>query len=90
MGRLRPTTPRPALSAVGNMLVRRHKHDAVLVRDGRVLITGGADERDDEGVYTFRSQHRGLQGRWAPVPHRQVVLTIPKRRRAYCRYRRAL
>jgi hypothetical protein len=26
----------------------------------------------------------------APVPHRQVVLTIPKRRRAYCRYRRRL
>ena len=26
----------------------------------------------------------------APVPHRQVVLTIPKRLRAYCRYRRRL
>ena len=25
-----------------------------------------------------------------PVPHRQVVLTIPKRRRAYCLYRRRL
>ncbi len=36
---------------VGEMLVRRHKHDAVLLRDGRVLITGGADERDNEGVY---------------------------------------
>ena len=36
---------------VGDMLVRRHKHDAVLLRDGRVLITGGADERDNEGVY---------------------------------------
>ncbi len=36
---------------VGDMLVRRHKHDAVLLRDGRVLISGGADERDNEGVY---------------------------------------
>ncbi len=35
----------------GDMLVRRHKHDAVLLRDGRVLITGGTDERDNEGVY---------------------------------------
>ncbi|HLA90266.1 MAG TPA: hypothetical protein VJL28_07550 [Gemmatimonadaceae bacterium] len=26
----------------------------------------------------------------APVPHRQVVLTIPKRLRAYCLYRRSL
>lgn len=26
----------------------------------------------------------------APVPHRQVVLTIPKRLRAYCLYRRCL
>jgi hypothetical protein len=26
----------------------------------------------------------------APVPHRQVVLTLPKRLRAYCLYRRAL
>ena len=26
----------------------------------------------------------------APVPHRQVVLTLPKRLRAYCLYRRPL
>jgi hypothetical protein len=36
---------------VGDMRVRRHKHDAVVLRDGRVLITGGADERDGEGSY---------------------------------------
>jgi hypothetical protein len=36
---------------VADMRVRRHKHDAVLLRDGRVLITGGADERDSQGVY---------------------------------------
>ncbi len=38
-------------TAVGDMQVRRHKHDGVLLRDGRVLITGGSDERDDAGAY---------------------------------------
>jgi hypothetical protein len=38
-------------SRVGDMGVRRHKHDAVLLLDGRVLITGGSDERDSRGVY---------------------------------------
>jgi hypothetical protein len=35
----------------GAMRIRRHKHDAVLLPAGQVLITGGADERDDRGVY---------------------------------------
>jgi hypothetical protein len=38
-------------SQAGDMRVRRHKHDAVLLPDDQVLITGGADERDDRGVY---------------------------------------
>lgn len=40
-----------AFQRVGDMHVRRHKHDALLLSDGRVLITGGADERDSDGVY---------------------------------------
>lgn len=34
-----------------DLTVRRHKHDAVLMDDGRVLIVGGSDERDSRGAY---------------------------------------
>ena len=36
---------------VGDMQLRRHKHDAVVLADGRVLVSGGSDERDNAGVY---------------------------------------
>lgn len=38
-------------TAAGNLTVRRHKHDATRLADGRVLIVGGADERDGAGAY---------------------------------------
>lgn len=38
-------------SSTGNLTVRRHKHDATLLEDGRVLIIGGSDERDGRGAY---------------------------------------
>ena len=36
---------------LGSMGIVRHKHDAVRLADGKVLITGGSDERDSEGAY---------------------------------------
>jgi hypothetical protein len=40
-----------AFTAAGDMTRIRHKHDAVLLADGRVLIVGGSDERDGNGAY---------------------------------------
>lgn len=36
---------------VGDMKVKRHKHAAILLPDGNVLIAGGSDERDSRGAY---------------------------------------
>lgn len=35
-----------------DLTVKRHKHGAVLLDNGKVLIVGGADERDSRGAYT--------------------------------------
>ncbi|MBL0171338.1 MAG: hypothetical protein IPP90_11500 [Gemmatimonadaceae bacterium] len=55
-------------SAVGDMRVRRHKHDAVMLRDGRVLITGGSDERDSDGVYNSTELFDATTGSFAAGP----------------------
>jgi hypothetical protein len=39
-------------SSTGQMTVGRHKHAAILLRSGRVLIVGGSDNRDWRGEYT--------------------------------------
>jgi hypothetical protein len=44
-----------AFSSTGNLTVRRHKHDAALLADGRVLIIGGSDERDGRGGSAYRN-----------------------------------
>jgi hypothetical protein len=41
-----------SFTRTGEMTIRRHKHDAVEMSDGRVLLIGGADERDRAGAYS--------------------------------------
>ncbi|MCU0636907.1 MAG: hypothetical protein MUE41_18710, partial [Gemmatimonadaceae bacterium] len=36
----------------GSMRTSRHKHDAVVLPDGTVLVTAGSDARDERGMYT--------------------------------------
>jgi len=57
-----------AFRKVGDMRVRRHKHDAVMLRDGRVLITGGTDERDMDGVYNSTELFDPVSGTFTPGP----------------------
>lgn len=42
---------RGRFTPTANLLTKRHKHDALLLVDGRVLLVGGADERDAAGQY---------------------------------------
>lgn len=37
---------------IGNMSKIHHKHEAVMLADGKVLINGGSDERDSRGTYS--------------------------------------
>lgn len=58
-----PTTAR--FSATGDMTRIRHKHDAVLLADGRVMIVGGADERDGRPAYTSTEIYNPSRGTFA-------------------------
>lgn len=53
---------------VGDMRVRRHKHDAIVLRDGRVLVTGGSDERDSDGVYNSTELFDAKSGTFTSGP----------------------
>lgn len=39
-------------SRISNLTTKRHKHDAILLPDGRVIVAGGSDERDSRAPYT--------------------------------------
>jgi hypothetical protein len=51
-------------TAAGSMTVRRHKHDAVRLANGDVLVTGGSDERDDRGAYASAEVFSAATGRF--------------------------
>lgn len=38
-------------TSIGNLTVKRHKHESISLTDGKVLILGGSDERDANGAY---------------------------------------
>jgi hypothetical protein len=55
-----------------SMTLRRHKHDAVRLGNGNVLITGGSDERDDRGAYRSSEIYDPVTNRFiaaAPMVH---------------------
>jgi hypothetical protein len=66
-----PATGR--FTPAGDMLVRRHKHDAVLLRDGRVLVTGGADERDSRGTFDTTELFDPASGTFTAGPRMQLA-----------------
>ena len=51
-------------SVTGEMTRVRHKHGAVLLKDGRVLIVGGADKRDGHGAYSSVEIYDPATGRF--------------------------
>jgi phosphatidylserine/phosphatidylglycerophosphate/cardiolipin synthase-like enzyme len=51
----------------GSMTRRRHKHSGLALADGRVLVTGGADERDDQGEYRDAERYDPASDRFSTV-----------------------
>lgn len=72
-------------AATGPMTIPRHKHDGVLLPDGRVLINGGADQRDNEGTLRSTEIYDPATGRFTAGPemhlarykHRGTSLLLP-------------
>ncbi|MEZ4413601.1 MAG: kelch repeat-containing protein [Gemmatimonadales bacterium] len=72
-------------AGTGEMTIPRHKHDGVLLPDGRVLINGGADQRDDEGTFKSTEFYDPDTGRFAAggdmhlarYKHRGTSLVLP-------------
>lgn len=56
-------------SATGSLTIPRHKHDAVLLANGKVLINGGSDERDAEGAYSSAELYDPHTAAFRPLRH---------------------
>jgi hypothetical protein len=61
-----PATGR--FAPTGAMLVARHKHDAVALPDGRVLVLAGSDRRDDQGQYNMTEVYDPATGAFSKGP----------------------
>src|SRR5436190_3028154 len=69
---------------VGDMSLRRYKHAATVLADGRVLITGGSDDRDWGNMYDTAEIYDPATHRFTPtskmlskrfkLPHATVLL----------------
>lgn len=54
-------------TAAASLTVKRHKHAAVLLDDGQVLIVGGSDERDAGGKYTTAEMYDPKKNNFAKI-----------------------
>jgi hypothetical protein len=50
-----------------DLTIKRHKHEAIRLTDGRVLILGGSDERDGDGAYNNAEVFNPADGNFAVV-----------------------
>jgi hypothetical protein len=57
----------------GHMTIPRHKHDAVLLANGRVLITGGSDENDDQNAYASAEIYDPAKGSFSKASDMPTV-----------------
>lgn len=58
---------------MGNMSIIRHKHDAVRLADGRVLINGGSDERDSRGAYKIAELYDPVSSSFKPSGNMNIT-----------------
>ena len=58
---------------IGNMSIIRHKHDAVRLADGRVLINGGSDELDSRGAYKSAELYDPVLSSFKPAGNMNIT-----------------
>jgi hypothetical protein len=62
-----------SFSPAGDLSIPRHKHDALMLRDGRVLVTGGSDARDDRGMFRSTEFYLPAQRRFDAGPQLRLA-----------------
>lgn len=60
-------------TTTGSLTKIHHKHDAVLLADGKVLITGGADERDGRGAYSSAEIYNPSTGTFSSINNMNIT-----------------